>query len=260
MHYYQFNIKEHALASYHLNNEEDLAFRRLKDMYHDTEKPIPLDTDSVARRLRMETQWVLNVLKDFFFREEDGWHIAEIDAEIARYQSNAAKNKANGAKGGRPRRKKEPKENPVGYESHPIGNPKPTTINQQPLTNNQDIHTSRQVEICRMAKKARMYGVNPSHLKLAELSDKHGGYPSDAIWDHAFAIAHDQGGGQFAYAITTAFGEWQKSISRAANKPVARKNTPYAGGGSNPYEIKPEGVKFVGRGIEKFEQTEEEVA
>lgn len=135
MHYYQFNVKEHALASYHLNNEEDLAFRRLKDMYHDTEKPIPLDTDSVARRLRLETQWVLNVLKDFFFREEDGWHIAEIDAEIARYQSNVAKNKANGAKGGRPKREKEPNENPVGYESHPTGNPKPLTINHKPITN-----------------------------------------------------------------------------------------------------------------------------
>lgn len=132
MHYYQFNPKEHALASYHLNNEEDLAFRRLKDMYHETEKPISLDIDSVARRLRLETQWVLNVLKDFFFQAEDGWHIAEIDAEIARYQSNAAKNKANGAKGGRPKREKEPDGNPMGYESQPIGNPKPLTINQQP--------------------------------------------------------------------------------------------------------------------------------
>lgn len=120
---------------------------------------------------------------------------------------------------------------------------------------------SRQVEICKLAKAKKMYGVNPSHLKLAELSEKHGGYPSDAIWEHAFAIAQQQGGGQFAYAITTAFGEWQKSISRGANKPVARKNTPSVGaGGSNPYEIKPEGVKYVGRGIEKFEQPEEEVA
>lgn len=139
----------------------------------------------------------------------------------------------------------------IKLHSEPINEP----------TNNQDIHTSRKVEICRLAKTARMYGVNPSHLKLVELSEKHGGYPSDAIWEHAFAIAHNQGGGQFGYAITTAFGEWQKSISRGANKPVARKNTPSVGaGGSNPYEIKPEGVKYVGRGIEKFEQPEEEVA
>ena len=135
MHYYQFHIGDHARASYHLTNEEDLAFRRLKDMYHETEMPIPLDTDSVARRLRLETQWVISVLKDFFFEGADGWHMAEIDAAIASYRKNAAKNAENGKKGGRPKGKNEPSENPVGYESHPTGNPKPLTINHKPITN-----------------------------------------------------------------------------------------------------------------------------
>ena len=210
MHYYQFNVKEHAHASYHLNNDEDLAFRRLKDMYHETEKPISLDIDSVARRLRLETQWVFNVLKDFFFQAEDGWHIAEIDAEIARYQSNSAKNRANGKKGGRPKREKEPNENPLGYESHPNENPKPLTNNQQPLTNNKDIHISRQVEICKLAGAHKMYGRNGGNLKLKELADRHGGYPPDEIWTYAFGIAQEQGGGQFNYAITTAFNAWEK--------------------------------------------------
>lgn len=133
MHYYQFHIGDHARASYHLTNEEDLAFRRLKDMYHETELPIPLDIESVARRLRLETQWVISVLKDFFFEEDDGWHMAEIDAAIAAYRKNAAKNAENGKKGGRPKGKNEPSGNPVGYESHPTGNPKPLTINHKPI-------------------------------------------------------------------------------------------------------------------------------
>ena len=206
MHYYQFNVKEHALASYHLNNEEDLAFRRLKDMYHDTEKPIPLDTESVARRLRLETQWVLNVLKDFFFQEEDGWHIAEIDAEIARYQSNAAKNKANGAKGGRPKREKEPKENPVGYESHPTGNPKPLTNNQQPITNNQDIHIAKPTRaghVCRLLREqCKMQSTSPTHPKLLEA------IAAGATDDEFLEAGHDAvaRGKPFGYAIGTVIG------------------------------------------------------
>ena len=206
MHYYQFNIKEHALASYHLNNEEDLAFRRLKDMYHDTEKPIPLDTDSVARRLRLETQWVLNVLKDFFFEAEDGWHIAEIDAEIALYRSNAVKNKANGAKGGRPKREKEPKGNPVGYESQPNGNPKPLTINQQPLTNNQDTHIAKPTRaghVCRLLRgQCKMQSTSPTHPKLLEA------IAAGATDDEFLEAGHDAvaRGKSFGYAIGIVIG------------------------------------------------------
>jgi len=106
-------------------------------------------------------------------------------------------------------------------------------IDQEKAADSQPI--SRKVEICKLAKTAKMYGVNPSHLKLLELSDKHGGYPPDAIWEHAFSIAQEQGGGQFGYAITTAFGEWQKSIRR----PATNKNskTPQNGVGGDKYLV-----------------------
>jgi hypothetical protein len=50
MHYYQFHIGDYRSATAHLTNEEDLAYRRLLDMYYDTEVPIPNDPKDVARK------------------------------------------------------------------------------------------------------------------------------------------------------------------------------------------------------------------
>ena len=58
MHYFQFNIADYRSATTHLSNDEDLAYRRLLDMYYDTEQKIPLDTQWVARRLRVGTEVV----------------------------------------------------------------------------------------------------------------------------------------------------------------------------------------------------------
>ena len=43
MHYYQFNIGDYAKATRHLTNDEDLAYRRLIELYYDTEKPLIKD-------------------------------------------------------------------------------------------------------------------------------------------------------------------------------------------------------------------------
>jgi uncharacterized protein YdaU (DUF1376 family) len=129
MHYYQFSIGDYRAATMHLSNEEDLAYRRLLDMYYDTENKIPLDTQWVAKRLRLATEVVDDVLKDMFVKHEDGWFHARCDDVIQQYHAMAEKNRANGRLGGR-------KKNPVGSESQPIAkatnNYKPETINQEP--------------------------------------------------------------------------------------------------------------------------------
>ena len=73
MHYYQFHIGDYRSATSHLSNEEDLAYRRLLDMYYDTEACIPLDTEWVSRRLRVDKQVVSVVLKDMFIETPEGW-------------------------------------------------------------------------------------------------------------------------------------------------------------------------------------------
>jgi uncharacterized protein YdaU (DUF1376 family) len=140
MHYYRFSIGDYARSTRHLSNDEDLAFRRLLDMYYENEAPIPLETQWVARRIRMDSEIVEVVLNDMFERSDDGYHHARCDAEIAEYHKQAERNRANGKRGGRPKTaKKHGVENPVGSHSEPTGNPVVTlTTNQEPLTTNQE--------------------------------------------------------------------------------------------------------------------------
>jgi len=126
MHYYQFNIGDYRAATAHLSNNEDLAYRRLLDMYYDTENQIPLDTQWVAKRLRLDTKVVKVVLQDMFKLTETGWHHARCELIIDQYHAMAEKNRANGRLGGR-------KKNPVATDSQPIAK---ATINDKPITNN----------------------------------------------------------------------------------------------------------------------------
>lgn len=89
MHYYQFHIGDYRAATAHLSNDEDLAYRRLLDMYYDTETPIPLDIDWVSRRLRLGQDVVENVLRDMFRVSVDGWIHTRCDSEIKKYHSKA---------------------------------------------------------------------------------------------------------------------------------------------------------------------------
>jgi uncharacterized protein YdaU (DUF1376 family) len=103
MHYYQFHIGDYRAATAHLTNDEDLAYRRLIDMYYDIESPIPLDTHWVARRIRVDEQVVIAVLKDMFELTETGYKHARCEAQIVSYHALVQRNKANGSLGGRPK-------------------------------------------------------------------------------------------------------------------------------------------------------------
>ena len=127
MHYYQFSIGDYRAATAHLTNEEDLAYRRLLDMYYDTEQKIPLDTQWVARRIRVEASIIKDVLNDMFVKHEDGWFHARCADVIQQYHAMAEKNRANGRLGGR-------KKNPMGSDLQPIAK---ATNNQEPITKNQ---------------------------------------------------------------------------------------------------------------------------
>lgn len=130
MHYYQFNIGDYRAATAHLSNEEDLAYRRLLDMYYDTENKIPLDTHWVAKRLRLATDVVDAVLQDMFIKHDDGWFHGRCDLVIQQYHAMAEKNRANGRLGGR---KKNPVGNQLETQSEPIAK---ATNNDKPITNN----------------------------------------------------------------------------------------------------------------------------
>jgi uncharacterized protein YdaU (DUF1376 family) len=131
MHYYPFHVSDYIHDTAHLSNEEDLAFRRLLDLYYTQEKPIPNKTQEVARRIRMAKQIgaVQTVLEEFFDFdvEQDYWYHKRCDETIATYQAKAERNRQVGKLGGRP--KSNPQETQVVSKQNP---------NQEPITNNQE--------------------------------------------------------------------------------------------------------------------------
>ena len=135
MHFYNFNIGDYAKKTQHLTNEEDLAYRRLLDLYYDTEKPIANPSlngglAALSRRLRVDENALKNVLEEFF---PDGKN-KHADEKIAAYHAFIKKQSSNGKRGGRPKHNgTKPTDNPPITQALPTDNPPPS----QPITNNQ---------------------------------------------------------------------------------------------------------------------------
>ena len=142
MHYYDFNVADYRKDTHHLEPLEHYIYRFLMDSYYLNEKPIPNETQSVLRRLRRGSDHLKlleNVLNDFFYLADDGWHHKRIDSEIEAYQARCAKNAKNGKKGGRPKKQQLSAENkPKKTQSVSDGLPDESQKkpNQEPITNN----------------------------------------------------------------------------------------------------------------------------
>jgi len=90
MFYFPFHIGDYRAATAHLSNEEDLAYRRLLEVYYDTEQPISLELEKVARRLRISVAAIKTVLDDFFILTENGWINKRVDQEIEHWYSKSS--------------------------------------------------------------------------------------------------------------------------------------------------------------------------
>lgn len=152
MHYYAFNIGDYTSHTAHLSPSEDIAYRRLLDLYYQTESPISNDIKAVCRQIRMRDHEadVAIVLSEFFCLDGESWVSSRCDREIADYHAKADKARANGRRGGRPKKpeetKQEPRNNQAGSSRFHSDNPDATktepreklTNNHEPLTNNQE--------------------------------------------------------------------------------------------------------------------------
>ncbi len=102
--WYKFYLADYIKDTHYLGDAEDLAYRRLIDMYYMTEKPIPLETESVSRKIRLDLDIVESVLKEFFEKTPEGYRHSRCDKEITKYQHQVSINRQLAARGGRPKK------------------------------------------------------------------------------------------------------------------------------------------------------------
>lgn len=88
MNYYQHHIGDFNNDTRHLTRIERSVYRDMIELYYDTEKPLSLDIATLGRKLLArsdeEKAAVINMLSEFFFEDEDGYHNPQCDIELAR--------------------------------------------------------------------------------------------------------------------------------------------------------------------------------
>ena len=158
MHYYQFNIGDYVSHTAHLTNDEDLTYRRLLDLYYQTEKSFDIaDLPKVTRKVKSNEETVMLILHEFFeFNTNDNsWHNKRADSEIKAYQSKAdSARKANQIRWGSERHLKS--------DTSQILNIKQETIN-----NIEELKPKKKVE----TKETQLpddYTPNDKHYQLAK--------------------------------------------------------------------------------------------
>lgn len=145
MHYFQFNIGDYASHTSRLTPLEDLAYRRMLDLYYLNEQPLNGCITDVAREIGLSehVNEVKYVLSKFFTETETGFSQKRIDLEIKKYKTNH-KSKIKAGKASAKARLAKAKSKATGVEqalntsatNDELNiNHKPLTINQEPVSN-----------------------------------------------------------------------------------------------------------------------------
>ena len=139
MHLFMFHLGDYYAHTAHLSPMEDLAYRRIIDLYYLHEQPPSGTPEQIARQIRMRDQSkaVTQVLYEFFSEEVGDpvdnstqvWRHKRCDKEIERYQAV----KDGGKKGAAKRWAKGGDSQPIAPLSPPYA---PPNANQEPVTNN----------------------------------------------------------------------------------------------------------------------------
>lgn len=223
MNFYPRFPGDYAKKTARLSLAEHGAYTLLLDEVYSTEEALPADADELCRICRALTKEeraaVIKVADKFFPVGSDGLrHNERAEEEIALARPKIDAAKANGKKGGRP--KKETQRKPTGFpEMNPPGNParNPTETQSQSSPHphpepdsslrSENTHTafstdvgrvcSEAGEVCRAMKAQGIADVNPGHLDLITLL-KAGA--TQAEFEGAALEAKDRGKG-FAYAV-----------------------------------------------------------
>lgn len=98
MFYYQHHISDYRSATAHLSNGEDIAYRRLLDLYYEQEGPLSGTPVKLARLVRCAEADVVAVLVEFFEIVEGRYRHGRCEREIAAFTDRAEVARRNGRK------------------------------------------------------------------------------------------------------------------------------------------------------------------
>lgn len=138
MNYYKFHIGDYLTRTMHLADAEDLAYRRLLDLYYITEKPLTLDMGALAKRVRLDLEVIEPVLNEFFERTVDGWFNERCENEIKKYQRFVKQNVENAKKSVSVRKKKDSKSRASKGSEPAVNQPSTGGEPMGGITNNQE--------------------------------------------------------------------------------------------------------------------------
>lgn len=147
MHYYKRHIGDYAKKTAHLSTWEHGAYNLILDAYYDREQA-PTTKEALRwtmARTDQETQWVMQLLDEYFQLLNGRWQQLRVEAEFVNAQAVADKNRANGMLGGRPRKRVSGSKT----QSDSIGLPNETQTKGNPL-----IHQSTNPSVDQKKKKA----------------------------------------------------------------------------------------------------------
>lgn len=125
---------------------EDLAYRRMIDLYYLNEQPLIGCVADVAREIGLSehVNSVDYVLGKFFNKSETGFSQKRIDLEIKKYKSNAKNKSKAGKASAKARQAKASREvTPVKQTLNTEPTHEQLNINQEPITNNQEPITNK---------------------------------------------------------------------------------------------------------------------
>jgi uncharacterized protein YdaU (DUF1376 family) len=198
---------------------EDLAYRRMLDLYYRTEKPLP-EPAEIARLIRMRDHaaTIRDVLNEFFEPSPDGHRHARCDAEIERMQDKQAKAKASAAASVNARSANA--QRTLNERSTKVELPTPTPTPKERTGEILPAATASPPEVenvvfahqptaagllCKAIKAAGVADVNPGHPDLLRLMAAK--IPEETFTAAAASLA-GRGRGRFALLLRTVEGQW----------------------------------------------------
>lgn len=99
MNFYDFHIGDYASRTAHLEPMEDLAYRRMLDLYYIRETALPADSTEICRLVRLRGMEVIvdAILREFFRQTDAGWVHEKCETVIAAAVDKRNKAKASAA-------------------------------------------------------------------------------------------------------------------------------------------------------------------